>query len=264
MYEEYYFKRWGHGGESIVYLHHFGGAGLNWQWVVQSLGDAYTHFAIDIPGFGSSTAVDEPSLETMADSLEGMIAKMPLARTACLVAHSFGAKLAMEMLARHGDERWRQIVFVTPSAPSIDPMSNKEMQRLLVHPHRESAEDNVRRSVHLPLNPDRFQLAVETQLMADPVTWRWWLNEGIHQPTSLEAGMLRCPVTVLASQRDPVIPLSFSQREILKVIPHASFVSHPRGGHLLPLEDTAWVARQLQLRFRSSEAADSNEAYSAL
>ncbi len=264
MYEEYYFKRWGRGGESIVYLHHFGGAGLTWQWVVASMGQGYTQFAIDIPGFGSSSAVETPSLATIADSLHSIIAKMPLARNAYLVAHSFGAKLAMEMLARHGDKRWRQVVFITPSAPSIDPMSNKEMQMLLVHPHRESAEENVRRSVHLPLKGEQFQLAVETQLMADPGTWRWWLNEGIHQPTALESGMIIKPVTVLASQRDPVIPLSFSQREIMKVIPNARFVSHPTAGHLLPMEDTAWVTRHLRHTFGAVASAALNEAHSAL
>lgn len=261
MYEEYYFKRWGHGQKSIVYLHHFGGAGLTWQWIARSMGSAYSHYAIDIPGFGSSSAVAAPSLAEIADAVQEMVAGLPLSSEAYLVAHSFGAKLAMEMLARHGTSRWRKIVLAAPSAPTVDPMSNKEIQRLLVHPNRGAAEDNVRRSIHIPISPDKFQLAVETQLMADPATWRWWLDVGINQPVSLRPGMIPKPVTVLTSQRDPVIPSNFSQREILKIIPHADFITHASAGHLLPLEDDPWFARQLLRLFGTTPKTTTDDTH---
>lgn len=62
----------------------------------------------------------------------------------------------------------------------------------------------------------------------------------------VEAARLTIPVLSLQGARDPILPADLRDRA-LHGVPHVRHRLHPTAGHLLPLEDPAWCARQIAL-----------------
>lgn len=117
---------------------------------------------------------------------------------------------------------------------------------MLRHPDLETAETTVRKATVRTLDAQRQALAVETQLVVDRTAWQWWLLEGMKHSIAPNMDQVAAPVTVLASEDDPVIPLSSIQSEVMKVVPHASLTTVQGVGHLLPLEAPEIVVEQLR------------------
>lgn len=255
----YNFKKWGTGRRPLIFLHGFGGSGLCWQWVARQMSAGFTCYAPDIPGFGSSPAVDNPNLGNLADATLSVIDQLAGGHDhPSIIAHGFSVALVLKMAARWSPP-WRQLVFINPSLPIGRNFRQAEADRMADHPNRQVAMSTVNRSTTVPLKADRFSLAVESQLMADTRTWNWWLGEGCREVIDPVA-VLNCPLTVLASTRDPQIDLIATRREIASRFPAATVREHPSAGHLLPLEDDSWVAA----RVRSALSTETHSRVAAL
>lgn len=240
----YNFKKWGTGSKAIVFLHDFGGAGLCWQWVARQLASEYVCYAPDLPGFGSSPAVDNPTLESLASVTLDLVEEVNERHMApVIVAHGFSVSLTLKILDLK-DPGWKQLIFINPSLPIGANFSATESECMADHPSRQAAIATVQRSISQPLRPDRFSLAVESQLMADSATWHWWLDEGSRE--KVDATVMDCSLTILSSARDPRVDLIATRREIASRLPTAVVREHPTAGHLLPLEEDTWVAQQIR------------------
>lgn len=241
----YNFKKWGTGRRSLIFLHNFGGSGLCWQWIARQMPSEYTCYAPDIPGFGSSRALDNPSVARLATEMLVLFQEMDWrSPSPTVIAHGFSATLVLKMLSLKA-HTWENLIFINPSLPAGADYNPAETRRMAEHPCRQVAMETVRRSTTMPLKADRFSLAVESQLMADPGTWQWWLNEGCRE-TIDPSPKIECPLTVLSSTRDPRVDLIATRRQIARRYPMALVREHPTAGHLLPLEDDIWVAAQLR------------------
>lgn len=242
----YNFKKWGAGRRPLILLHDFGGSGLCWQWVARQMSAGFTCYAPDIPGFGSSPAVENPNLTRLARASLSVIEQMTGEHDErpAIVAHGFGVALALKMVACWKPD-WRQLVFINPSLPIGENYRQAEAERMTDHPNRQVAMDTVNRGTTMPLKADRFSLAVESQLMADTNTWHWWLSEGC-QETIEPVSDFGYPLTILSSTRDPRVDLIATRREIARRFPAATIREHPTAGHLLPLEDDSWVAARVR------------------
>lgn len=84
---------------------------------------------------------------------------------------------------------------------------------MLHHPDQQEAEQSVANALKHPITPEQHNLAVHTQLLTDHMTWRWWLLEGMNHSIASKLKTLNVPVTVLASQNDPVIPSEVVQEQ---------------------------------------------------
>ncbi len=231
----------------LVFLHYFGGAARSWQWVTERLADNYRCVVLDLPGFGGASPLDRPSIEGMADYVRRETERLGLTAFT-LLGHSMGGKIALQVAADDspGDQRVQQLVLIAPSPPTVEQMPDAEKERMLRHPNREEAETTVKNATRRSLSAEQQTLAVETQLEIDEATWRWWLLVGMNHSIADQVGQINVPITVLASDTDPVIDSDTIQQEVMGVLPRAKLKRTQGVGHLLPLEDPEWVAEQIR------------------
>lgn len=236
--------QWGDGDKTFVFLHYFGGAALSWQWVAQQMPD-YHCVALNLPGFGGTSALQKPSLKHYADAVVKELERLDISDY-ILVGHSMGGKIALQIAAM-SDRPPQQVILIAPSPPTQEPMPAKEKKRLLQnHPSKDNAETTVKSATCQPLTEAQYAVAIETHIEVDNTAWRWWLLEGMNHSIADQMPNLQVPVTVLASQDDPIISYDTIQTEVINVIPQANLISIQGVGHLIPLEAPEWVATQVR------------------
>lgn len=229
----------------LVFLHYFGGSAQSWKWVIEQLSSDYRCIAISFPGFGKLAPLEKPSIQGFADHVRKELEALGLI-SCVLVGHSMGGKIAVEIAADTFGKTVQQLILVAPSPPTTEPMPKEEKERMLHHPNREEALRTVLGAVKRPLEEDKTKLAVDTQLLIDEATWRWWLLEGMDDSIYEKAVLLDLPVTVLASEDDPVITPQVIRERVMKVLKQARLINTRGVGHLIPLEDPDWVAAQIR------------------
>lgn len=235
---------WGSGDQTLVFLHYFGGAATSWQWVAEQLPD-YRCVAINLPGFGGRAALEQSSLQQYADAVVQELARLEI-EDYILVGHSMGGKIALQVAAMC-DRAPSQVVLVAPSPPTQEPMPAEEKERLLNHhPSPDNARTTVTNATQQSLDQEQHDLAIKTHVVADSSAWRWWLLDGMEHSIADQVAHISVPVTVIASEDDPVISFDTIQSDVLDVIPHAELVVTQGVGHLVPLEAADWLAAQLR------------------
>ncbi len=237
--------KWGSGGETIVLLHYFGGSARSWKWIGEELGKEYCCIAINLPGFGGATAQKTPLINNFAGYVQEILDSLNIT-SYTLIGHSMGAKIAMQLASNATQGAVRQLILVAPSPPTTEPMPQKEKERMLNHPDRKEAEETVKGATKKELNADQFNLAVDTQLIIDHNTWRWWLLEGMEHSIAERINLRSLPVTVIASKDDPIMTPEVIDQRVMQVINHASLISTEGIGHLIPLEAENWLGDQIR------------------
>ncbi|WP_461488567.1 alpha/beta fold hydrolase [Pontibacter sp. HJ8] len=253
-------KKWGSKGDAFVFLHYFGGSALSWQWVAENLSEDYRCIVLNLPGFGDIPALKSPSIQAFADFVREELGKLKV-ENYTLIGHSMGCKIALQVAADATKGAVRQLILVAPSPPTIEPMPEKEKERMLRHPDRKEAETSIANATRHRLTKAQHDLALETQMTTDPRTWRWWLLEGMAHSIADNLKQLRVPITILASEDDPVIPPEVVQKEVLPVLKEATLITTRQVGHLIPLEVPDWVAAQIR-RIVASGKQDTKPALS--
>ena len=99
---------------AVVYLHGNTGTCRWWDLVMDIPG--YHSFALDMPNFGLSEALDESDIGLYADYVTGFIEAMELQRPV-LVCHSLGGAVGLDLAARY-PEAFSGLVLVDSAAPS--------------------------------------------------------------------------------------------------------------------------------------------------
>lgn len=248
--------QWGSQGETLVFLHYFGGAAQSWQWVAEKLAQEYRCIAINLPGFGGAPALEEISIAGFAEYVQQEIDQLKL-NSYTLVGHSMGGKIALQVAANAAKGTVRQLILLAPSPPTTEPMPTEERERMLRHPDRQEAITSVMNAIRRDLPAAQQQLAVETQLIVHEAAWQWWLLEGMDYSIADRVQSLEIPLTVLASEDDPVITADVIQERVLAVLEQATLITTTDVGHLLPLEAPDWAARQIR-----NIVAEEKNAYS--
>ena len=103
----------------MVLLHGLFGSGSNLGALARSLQDRYSVHSVDLPSHGRSEWLQQMDLHNMAQCLEQWMTHHDLA-DACLVGHSLGGKLAMQ-LALSAPQRVRALVVADIAPVVYDP-----------------------------------------------------------------------------------------------------------------------------------------------
>ena len=230
---------------TLVFIHYFGGAARSWQWVTNQLSDQYQCVTLDLPGFGGTPPLEEPSVEAFARYVREETDRQGLA-SYTLLGHSMGGKIAVQVAANDTEGRVERLILIAPSPPTIESMPQEEKERMLHHTDRGEAETTVKGATQRSLASEQRALAVETQLEIEEATWRWWLLDGMDHSIADQVDRIHVPITVLASDDDPVITPEAIRQEVMAMLPGAELVQTRGIGHLLPLEDPNWVAKQIR------------------
>lgn len=235
---------WGSGDQTLVFLHYFGGAAQSWQWVAQQLPQMRC-IALNLPGFGGTSAPQQPSLRQYAETVSQTIARLHL-KDYTLIGHSMGGKIALQV-AVMSHYPPQQVVLIAPSPVTVEPMPEAEKQRMLNnHPSPENAKTTLKNATKQPLNEQQQALVIETHQIVEQTAWRWWILEGMNHSIADQMSQLHIPVTVLASKDDPVIPYNAIKSDVVDILPNANLITLEKVGHLIPLEAPDWVATQLR------------------
>lgn len=208
---------------------------------------------LDLPGNGRLNRMSSPfSVEGMADWCHRELFRADIARPCGVVAMSLGAMVAVAWAARHPDDIDRAVLINT----SFRPFSSLR-QRL-----RPANHPRLLRLLALPASPRLIEESIMEMTSRHPIDrerslaqWQQWRHEN---PVSrrnamaqlLAAARYRAPVhsplkrvLLLASATDGLVDVQCSRTLAFRW--QAELHEHPDAGHDLPLDDPAWVLRQV-------------------
>lgn len=232
--------------ETLVFLHYFGGSAQSWQWVIAQLQNDYNCIALNLPGFGGEPPLPEPSIANFTSFIREKLESMNV-ESYVLIGHSMSGKIAVDVAANDPNFAVKQLILVAPSPPTVQQMSDDEIQKRLNHPDQKRAEIAVESSIVKPISEEQHQLAIQNNLEADNKTWKWWLTDGAHHSIAEDSANLFLPITVLASEDDPSISFESILKETLPNLPDAKLVTIKGVGHFIPFEAPEWLAEQIRI-----------------
>jgi 2-succinyl-6-hydroxy-2,4-cyclohexadiene-1-carboxylate synthase len=238
--------------ERVVLLHGFGGTRRAWDGVSERLDrERYLPLALDLPGHGEAAA--EPGALTFAGCVRSVLERSPPSFT--LGGYSLGGRVALHV-ALAAPERVERLVLVACS-PGIEDASERAARRaadgaLAEELEQGTYEEFIERWRTQPLfaedPPEVAELARADQRRNRPerlaaVLRR--LGTGEMQPLWDRLGEIEIPCTVVVGERDAKFQ-ALGER-IVALLPRAE-LRVVAGGHALPLENPAAVARALEGR----------------
>ncbi|WP_276165338.1 alpha/beta fold hydrolase [Zobellia alginiliquefaciens] len=236
------YERIGNGKRTIVFVHYFGGDAGSWSWLAKRLGKKYTCIMLNLPGFGGTKPLAEPSIYGMAQYINVCIEELKL-KDYILCGHSMGAKLVLYAAQIKNANLPKKILLIAPSPPTIENMSNDERKRMLNHPNRDEAANTVHGAKQKKMGKKRLLYAVNSQLRIEEETWKWWLHTGMNNNIAERIKGLDIPTDVIFSNDDPVISTEVIYNEVLPYIANPSTVALSKVGHLIPMEMPRRLAR---------------------
>ncbi|MUH35583.1 alpha/beta hydrolase [Zobellia amurskyensis] len=236
------YEKIGNGKKTIVFIHYFGGDAGSWKWLAKRLRKRYTCIMLNLPGFGGTRPLAEPSIYGMAQYINVIIDELKL-KDYILCGHSMGAKLVLYAAQIKNTNLPRKLMLIAPSPPTVENMTDDERKRMLNHPDRAEAANTVHGATKKKMGNKRLLYAVNSQLRIEETTWKWWLNVGMKNNIADRIKGLNIPTDVIFSNDDPVISTDAIYDEVLPNLSNPSTVALSRVGHLIPMEMPRKLAR---------------------
>ncbi|WP_289036964.1 alpha/beta hydrolase [uncultured Zobellia sp.] len=236
------YEKIGHGKKTIVFVHYFGGDAGSWKWLAKRLRKKYTCIMLNLPGFGGTRPLAEPSIYGMAQYINVIIDELKL-KDYILCGHSMGAKLILYAAQIKNTNLPQKLMLISPSPPTLERMDEQERKRMLNHPDRAEAANTVHGATQKKLGKKRLLYAVNSQLQIEESTWKWWLNVGMKNNIADRIKGLDIHTDVIFSNDDPVISTDTIYEEVLPNLRNPSTVALSRVGHLIPMEMPRKLAR---------------------
>ncbi|MFF9813558.1 alpha/beta fold hydrolase [Streptomyces sp. NPDC014006] len=238
----------GRTGPALVFVHYWGGSAGTWNDVIGHLPPGQATVRFDQRGWGTSRALPGPyHLDRLADDLARVIdtcVRGPFV----LVGHSMGGKVSQLVAARR-PAGLAGVVLLAPAPPEPPVTVTEEHRQGLSHAY-DSPEAAMHALDHVltatPLSETVRATAVRDSLAAGPEARQEWPLRGIAQDITHAVRGIAVPVTVLAAENDLVEPPGVLRECLLPHIPHATLVTVPATGHLLPAEAPRAVATAVE------------------
>lgn len=231
-------------GPAVVMIHGFASSLETWLGVAPALRDRYRVLSLDLKGFGwTDRAEGDYSPEEQARLVLALMDERGIDRAA-VVAHSYGSSVALEM-ALLAPERVTRIALYDAWAydaqlPSFFHMSRAPSigEALFATWYGERTEDRIA----LAFYDQRF---ITMELVDD-------IDRSLRRPGTYAAALaavrgmhyeemqrhyreITVPVLLQWGREDRVTPVSIGER-LLRDLPHAELVVHPRCGHFPMIE----------------------------
>ena len=230
---------------TIVFIHYFGGDGGSWQWMAKRLPKKQDCVFLTLPGFGGIEPLKKPTIRAFSEWIIAQLDDMNIDRY-ILCGHSMGGKLALFTAFTATEHPPEKIILIAPSPPTTEAMPSAEKKRMLNHPNKLEAVTTVNNAIAKKLKKNRFDYAVESQLIIDENTWEWWIKTGMNNDVSWATTGLDLPVHVICSANDPVITLDSINNEVLPNLKNVRLITFGKSGHLIPMESPRKLARHLK------------------
>ncbi|MDP4332686.1 alpha/beta fold hydrolase [Curtobacterium sp. A7_M15] len=240
---------------TVFCLHALGSSSEEFVGLRTRLAGTLDLIGIDLPGFGTSTAVTGTTVEEMVVLVERAIGRSGATEWA-LIGHSMGGKVASVVASRTVDGSnglfgLRAVVLLAASPLSPEPMDEDRRRSMLdwaadgeIGP--DEAEAFVDANTASRLAPEPHATAVHDVERAVPQAWTDWLVRGSREDWSTDFAPNPVPALVLAGAEDGDLGPD-AQRELN--LPHwtaGEFDVVPGAAHLLPREQPDAVADRIR------------------
>jgi len=241
-------------GPAVVLLHGFASALDTWEAVIPRLARSHRVIALDLKGFGwTDRPPGDYSPRAQARLVRALLDARGV-REAAIVAHSWGASVALAYALRYPSRVTRLALydawvyeeqlptfFLWARTPGIG-------EALFSLFYKERPDERLAMAFHDPRRiTERFATAVERALerpgtvaaALDAVRGQRYENVQARYHT------ITAPTLLLWGREDAVTPLAYGER-LARDLPDARLVVYPRCGHLPMIEAQAASTRELE------------------
>jgi len=239
---------------TLFLLHSLGASHREWDAVQRVLGNQFECVALDIPGFGGTSAGSATDIDALVDWFQQeVITRAPTCWFA--VGHSMGGKIATLLAARSRDGAQglaglAGVVLVAASPPCPEPMQESRRKEMLGWfaeggPARANAEAFIDANTHRPLQGATREAAILDVLRTDAIAWLAWLNQGSREHRQEEAAHLHVPALILAGAEDGDLGEAAQRALNAPHYMHATVDIAPDAAHLIPVEQPEWLSHRI-------------------
>lgn len=229
-------------GAPLLLLHAFPLSGAMWRNSATSFSPIVRVIAPDLPGFGRSARIPQPSMAAMAQQVADVLDQLALREPVLIAGLSMGGYVALEFL-RQFPRRVRALGLWSTKAAPDTPEQRQGRLKLIEQIQQEGIEVLMRTTFPKLLGRTTFasQPAVAAEVEQGV---RDASPDGVADALRAMAGRsdsrpllpsISCPTLVLAGAEDAVIPPQESEA-LAQAIRGAHFELIPEAGHLLNVE----------------------------
>jgi 3-oxoadipate enol-lactonase len=225
----------------LVFLHGIGGAGRGWRHQLETFGDRYYAIGWDMPGYGGSKQLPEPSIPAFAEALKDFLAQIG-ARKPVLVGHSIGGMIVQRFMVDYPELAGAIVLAQTTSAFGS---SDGEWQKNFIDARLgplDRGETMVSMAPKLVAgligdNPDPAGLELARDCMASvkPDTYRASMKAMIGFDLRKNIADIKIPTLVLSGSKDNNAPAK-TMAKMAGLVPGSTYVELEGVGHLASFE----------------------------
>lgn len=229
-------------GVPVLWIHGFPLGRWLWDPQVRSLSDGVRSIAVDLRGFGGSSAPEGPyTMEQFAADLRGLMDALGIER-AVLAGLSMGGYIAFAFYAAY-PERVRGLILADTRHQADTPEARANRYALIDRIRQEGPRAAVEAFLPQLLGattqrerPDLVE-ALRRKMMSNPAAGLIGALQAMAERPDRTALLptIRVPTLILVGEEDVVTPPEVAQ-EMAAGIPGARLVQIPRAGHLANLE----------------------------
>ncbi|WP_312141971.1 alpha/beta fold hydrolase [Pantoea septica] len=235
----------GEGETTFVLMHYLGGSHRTWFPTLPWLDRAARCVALDMPGFGAASGMEDYDVAAMADRVDETLRHLQLEKV-ILVGHSMTGKVALALAARRPDYLQR-LVLVAPSPPGPQPMSEQDRQaQAAFDGSRQQAETFVDGACSARLPDVLREVAIADAQRAAPAAFHAWALHGSREDLREQTGRLELPAMMVLGSEDGNVPGVEAQREVMRAhLPQGELEIIDGAGHLMPMQTPQALAERM-------------------
>ena len=240
-----HFQNYSTSGEPLFILHGLFGSLSNWNWHSKQFSEHFSVYGVDLRNHGESPHDDTLNYDVMAQDVVQLFDDLGV-KSASVIGHSMGGKVAMELALRWPDYINKLIVVdIAPvSYPDrgdghLDVIEGMKALELSTVESRREAESRLEGYIADQVTR-KFILTNLVSGKSDGFRWRLNLQSIEHNYAALRdkpsgSGVFRKPVLFLRGALSSYIKKDY-QLETLKLFPNARVKSIMGAGHWLHAE----------------------------
>ncbi len=242
-------------GAPLVLIHGLGGSPM-WSKVILPLSETFHVFAVDLPGFGRSSAPTKPlSVRQQSEFLQDLISVLRLKKVT-LIGVSYGGQVAATMAAYYPEDVDKLVLIATTGSRRHTFLTHE-----IIWPIIQFCARQIVKSVTLSCffgsrsfynrahRPEGLCREFVSSLQGEYKTASWLkaFREALTGEMDWESrcSSIRAPVLILWGKNDRLIPWENAER-LQRIIPTSTTRIFHECGHSLPLEKSMEMAEAIR------------------
>lgn len=230
-------------GHPMLFIHAFPFSRLMWEDQLLAVAPTHTGVAIDLPGFGGSTALpeEETTISAYAAACEAIIQKVAPNEPWILCGSSMGGYVAFELI-RRANVALRALVLADTRAV-IDTPEQRATRVAMIEKARAGgaalvAELQLSRMLTAECDPDVRAQVDHWMRKTPPEGLMGALNALLNRADSVPTlAKIKVPTLVIVGEEDPISPIA-EMKQMAASIAESTFITIPNAAHLSNVERT--------------------------